>query len=168
MDEVIASDWTPRLASALASAILEFAPSLNGAAVSLLALDCHPWHGSVSLALLTAAEVAADPLLADPTEMAAWRHYSFSDRLVAWQPVAALGQEMQSAYGAAVNRAAVAEAFMASCASAATRPEVTAAVKKLVKAVGFRITITHPDDGREFVPGSTQVAEHLPMVRPWR
>jgi hypothetical protein len=159
MGDAVPADWTPRLAAAVAEAVREFAPLLGGAPVALLALDCHPWHGSLDLSALTAADVAADPALADPTEMAAWQRYRFSDGLAAWVPVAALGREMRAGYEAAPDHAAVAEAFMRACAGALARPEVLAAVELLERVAGFRLTVTHPDDGREFVAGSAPDAE---------
>ncbi len=159
MGEAVPSDWTPRLAAAVADAIREFAPTLRGSPVVLLAVDCHPWHGSVDLAVLTAGEVAADAGLADPADMAAWQHYCFSDRLAAWRPVAALGAEARRGYEAAADPQAAAEAFMRACAAATAHPEVVAAAELLERAAGFRFTVTHPDDGREFVAGSAPDAE---------
>lgn len=159
MCEVVPSEWAHRLAEAVADAVREFAPTLGGLPVVLLAVGCYPWHGSVELSVLTADEVVADPELADATEMAAWRHYCFSDRLAAWRPVAALGAAMRAAYEAATNPPAVAEEFMRACARAAVSPQVAAAAARLERAAGFRFSVTHPDDGREFVAGSAPDAE---------
>ena len=159
VDDTVPEDWTPRLAAAIAAAVREFSSTLGGSLVALLAVDCHPWHGSVDLALLTATEVAADPELADPADMAVWRYYCFSTGLAAWQPVAALGREMQAVYEAAADPGTTAEAFMRACAGAAVGPSVAAAIELLARAPGFRLTITHPDDGREFVAGSAADAE---------
>jgi hypothetical protein len=52
------------------------------------------------LAALTGAEAAADPLLADPAEMAAWRYWNFTAGLPAWRPAERLGREMRTAYEA--------------------------------------------------------------------
>jgi hypothetical protein len=139
------------LADAIAAAVREFAPKLRGEAVALLAVDCHPWHGSIALAILTVAEVAADGLLADPAEMAAWRHYDFARGLSSWQPVAGLGQEMQAAYEAG-DRPAVGEAFLRACAAAVSSPQVAASLELLERSGDFRISVAHPDDGHEFVP----------------
>jgi hypothetical protein len=164
--DAVPNDWTPRLVASIA--VREFAPALGGSPVAMLAVDCHPWHGSVELALLTAGEVAAAPELADPADMAAWRHYRFSNGLAAWQLVASLGREVRVAYEAAADPGAAAEAFMRACADAAVSPQVTAAVKLLVRAAGFRLTVTHPDDGREFVSGSGPDADPAAAADPDR
>lgn len=149
--EEVPSDWASRLALAVAETVREFVPVLREAAVELFAIDCHPWHGTVDLAVLTANEVSADPELADPSGMAAWEYYCFSDGLIAWRPVAALGAEMRAEYEAAASRPTTADGFLRACAQAAVSPEVAAAIEKLNRTLSFRLTVTHPDDGREFV-----------------
>jgi hypothetical protein len=130
--------------------VCEFAPQLGGDEVAILAVDCHPWHGLITLALLTAEEVQSNPLLVDPAEMAAWRHYDFTRASVAWQPVTELGREMQTAYERG-QRSDVAEAFLRACAEAVSSPLVAAALGQLSRADAFRLSVTHPDDNREFV-----------------
>lgn len=143
-------NWTPRLAEAIAGAVREFAPTLDGAAVVLLALDCHPWNGTLGLSALTAAEVKADSLLNDPAEMAAWEHYDFAACLASWQPTADLGAEMKAVYDAG-ERPSLAAAFLSACAVAVRSPSVSAALASLTQADGFKWSITHPDSGQEFV-----------------
>jgi hypothetical protein len=143
--------WTVQLADAIAAALHEFSPRLGGEKVALLAVDCHPWHGSVDLAVLTASEVATDPLLADPAEMAAWRYHNITRELSSWEPVERLGREMQSAYESG-DRRAVAEGYLRACATAVTSTKVVAALRLLERSSGFRVSVAHPDDGREFVP----------------
>jgi hypothetical protein len=116
----------------------------------MLAVDCHPWNGLVGLAILTASEVAQNPALADPAEMAAWRHYDFSQELTAWQSAAVLASEMKDAYYAG-DRPNVADAFMAACADALSSPQVAEALELLGRSNDFRLSVAHPDDGREFV-----------------
>jgi hypothetical protein len=82
--------------------------------------------------------------------MAAWRHHDFTQELLSWQPVAVLGREMQAAYEAG-ERPTVAESFLRSCAAAVSSPQVVAALALLERADEFRVSVTHPDDGREFV-----------------
>src|SRR5687768_12625677 len=136
MRNVLADKWTPRLAEAVAAAVREFAPRLGDAAVALFALDCHPWHGLIELSVLTAAEVAADARLAEPGEIAAWRHYNFAEGLPSWQSAEALGREMRAVYDAATDRAAAAEACLRACARAAASAQVLAALKQLPRAPG--------------------------------
>ena len=118
-------------------------------------MDCHPWHGSLGLSALTAAEVDADGLLADPAEMAAWRHHDFARGSAAWLPTAVLGSEMRVAYVSG-DRPAVAAAFLGACAAAVASEGVMDALGLFVRARGFRVSVTHPDDGREFAsPGQS-------------
>jgi hypothetical protein len=114
------------------------------------AVDCHPWNGHICLAILTADEAAADESLLGPEEMAAWRHYRFSDGADSWRPVADLGREMRAAYEAADDRAAAAESYLLACARAVAASEVGAAITRLECDPRFRISVPHPDDGREF------------------
>ena len=143
-------NWTRRLAPAIAAAVREVVPSLRCIPVVLLAVDCHPWHGSLGLAALTAAEAEADSSLTNPAEMAAWQHYLFSDGLTSWQPTASLGIEMQTAFEAATDRAAVTDCFYRAVAQAMVQPEVVDAIELLEKTPMFRVSVAHPDNGREF------------------
>jgi hypothetical protein len=157
IDTPVPDDWMPRLSAAIAATVREFASGLGDTPVALLAVDCHPWHGSVGLSVLTAAEADADGLLADPAEMAAWRHYDFSAGLASWQPAAPLGRSMRAAYEAAADRRAAAEAFFRACAEAVACPEAVAALGSLQRRGDFRISVACPDDGREFFPPVSQV-----------
>lgn len=116
----------------------------------MLALDCHPWHGSIGIAALTAKEVATDRALDDPAEMAAWRFFDFARDFESWQAATALGQEMKSAYDSG-DRPAVVEAFLSACAAAMTSNAVGEALEGFTRAPGFRLSVAHPDNGREFV-----------------
>jgi len=122
METPIPDDWIPRLAATVAATIREFAPKLCGIPVKILAVDCHPWHGSVGLAVLTADEAVMDGMLADPSEMASWQHYRFSEGLASWQLAAPLGCVMRAVYEVAAERRTVAEAFLRACAEAMTYP----------------------------------------------
>jgi hypothetical protein len=144
--------WKRSLADTIATTVKEFAPVMRGIPVVLLALDCQPWHGSLGLSLLTAAEAEADTQLADPAEMAAWRYYDFSAGLVSWQPAALLGRSMRAAYESAPDRRATAESFFRACAEALASPDVAGVVGSLARADEFRMSVAHPDDGREFFP----------------
>ena len=152
MESPVPDDWTSQLATIVAATIREFAPRLGDLPVTMLAVDCHPWHGSVELAVLTADEATKDTMLADPSEMAAWRHFGFSEGLASWRAAAPLGRSMKAAYEAADDRRAAAEAFLRACAFAVAAPEVAAAIGSLVRAADFRISVAHPDDGRDFFP----------------
>jgi hypothetical protein len=146
----LSDSWTARLAAAIATAVRDFAPALGNDPVALFAVDCHPWHGVIALALLTAEEVVGDPLLSDPAEMAAWHHYNFAAGLPSWQAAVELGREMRAGYEAS-ERPAAANAFLGACAAAVSSREVGAALALLRRTSDFRLSVPHPDDGRDFV-----------------
>jgi hypothetical protein len=147
----IPDDWIARLADSIAAAIQEIAPLLANESIALFAVDCHPWHGMVGLAILTSEELARNSLLAEPSEMAEWQHYDFACQLAAGKSFIPLGEEMRSAYYQAEDRPRMAEAFLKACAVAATTPQVTAALELLKREKNFRISVTHPDSNREFM-----------------
>jgi hypothetical protein len=149
-DAQVPDDWIPRLASAIAAALREFAPKLGAEPLAMLALDFHPWHGSIGLAALTATEVATDKSLADPAEMAAWRFFDFARDFESWQLTTPLAEQMRSAYYSG-DRPAVVEAFFGACAAAISSEPVSAALGEFTRAIGFGISVAHPDNGREFV-----------------
>jgi hypothetical protein len=105
----------------------------------------------IGLSLLTAHEVAQDPQLRDPSEMAAWRHYDFASGLEAGRALIPLGVEMRSAYYGSEDLSGTAKGFFRACASAAAAPTVTEALSLLNRADGFRVSAAHPDNGEEFM-----------------
>jgi hypothetical protein len=147
---LIPDDWTPRLASAIVAALREFAPQVGAEPLAMLALDCHPWHGTIGVAALTAKEVAGDKGLADPAEMAAWRFFDFARDFDCWQVATVLAQEMKSAYYSG-GRPAVVEACFSACAAAITCDVVGEALEGFARVDGFRLSVAHPDNRREFV-----------------
>jgi hypothetical protein len=147
----VPDEWVTRLAEAIAAAVQDFAPVLGDEPVALFAVDCHPWHGRLGLAVLTSAELAGDSTLADPAEMAEWEHYDFTCDQETGKPFEPLGQEMRSAYEQAEDKAGAAEAFLRACAAAVTSDQVTAALALMKRDVGFRVSVAHPDSDQEFV-----------------
>ena len=133
----------------------EFATRVGSEPLAILAMDCHPWHGTLGLAALTATEVAADKLLADPAEMAAWRYFDFTRDLSSWQPASDLGERMKSAYENG-DRRAVADAFFRACVAAMTSKVVRDALAVFVRIDDFRLSVPQPDDRREFVAGDIE------------
>lgn len=152
----VPDDWTARLADAIAAAVREFAPRLQGTEVALLTVTCLPWHGALSLAALTAEEVAADASLADPRATMDWLHGELAEEVEAWERTTPLAHEMRSAYDGSPDRPAAAVAFLRACARAAATPAVTEAVGLLPRSDEFRVSVPHPDDGREFFPPATE------------
>jgi hypothetical protein len=133
----------------------EFHPQIGDTAIAMFEVGCYPWHGFVELSILTAEELNADAALNKPAEMAVWRYYNFATDLAAWVPAQVLERQMSQAYYADEDddRKAIADAFFRACAAAAATPEVAAAIGLLKRDAGFRISVSHPDDKREFYPG---------------
>lgn len=148
---MVPSDWTPRLASAIAAALVELSPHVGTEPLVMLALDCHPWHGEIGIAALTLKEVAADSSSNDPAAMAAWRLFDFACDFDSWKQVAELGEVMKSAYYSG-DCSTVAEAYFMACAVAISSDIVAEALASFTLADGFRLSVAHPDNGREFVP----------------
>ncbi len=147
--------WTRGLATVIAAGLREFgACRLRGTPVVALDVGCFPWLGSVELSVLTAEELDADPVLLEPGEVAAWRHYNFTAGLTSWDAAAELGAQMAEAYQAARDggRAATADAFLRACAVAVASPQVAKALESLERDPRFRVSVKHPDDCREFWP----------------
>jgi hypothetical protein len=147
---LVPNDWTPRLASAIAAALREIASQIGAEPLTMLALDCHPWHGSIGVAVLTAKEVAADKALDNPAEMEAWRFFDFASDFSSWQVTTVLAEEMKIAYYSG-ERPAVVEAFFTACAKAITSDSVSEAISGFTRDGGFRLSVAHPDNGREYV-----------------
>jgi len=148
----VPNDWTTRLADAIAAALREFASRFQESEVALLTVICLPWHGLLSLAVLTAEELAEDAGLADPRTTMDWHHGEFTEEVESWGLTTPLAQEMRSAYYRSTDCPAAALAFLRACAKAAATFTVAEAVSLLKRAGGFRICVPHPDDGREFFP----------------
>jgi len=129
---------------------VEFREQVDGQ-IECFAVDCHPWHGTLDLAVLTHAEVKNDPVLSDPAEMAAWKHYHFASRLASWAAASELAAQMQAAYNAAnENRAGVAEEYLRACASAVATDEVQQSLARYELSHAFSISVRHPDNEQEY------------------
>jgi hypothetical protein len=151
-DHLVPATWTARLADAIAASLREFAPQLQGSEVALLTVICLPWHGILSLAILTAEELAEDGRLTDPKTTLDWQHGELTEEVEAWGLTTPLAQEMRAAYYSSPDCPAAAVAFLRACARAAATFMVAESVSLLKRADGFRICVPHPDDGREFFP----------------
>lgn len=154
---VVPAAWSTRLAAAMAATVREYAARrLSSKPIVAFNVGCFPWHGRIELSILTADELDSDPVLMEPGEIAAWLHYNIGVGLSSWEPVmVSLGGEMSAAYSGAAGRdkVAVTEAFLRACAEAAGRPEVAEALGSVGCDPRFRITVDHPDDGRDrFAP----------------
>jgi len=142
--------WVSRLEKAISAALREFAPRVAGSPIAVFAVDCHPWHGKIGLSILTSAEAVAVPVLTAPAEMAAWQNFDFARELSSRHLFTDIEREMEIAYRTNDRKTAV-EAFLSACAAAAESSEAASALALLHKAPGFRISVAHPDDGREYV-----------------
>jgi hypothetical protein len=151
-DRLVPTAWTARLADAIAAALREFAPQQQGSEVVLLQVTCLPWHGLLGMAILTAEELAKDASLADPMRTMDWQHGEFTEEVEAWGLTTPLAQEMRAAYSGSSDCPAAAVAFLRACAGAVAIATVVKAVSLLKRADGFRVSVPHPDDRREFFP----------------
>lgn len=151
-DDPVPEGWSAGLADAIAASLREFAPQLQGTAVARLQVICLPWHGQLGLAILTADEVAADPSLDDPRMTMDWQHGEFTEEVDAWDQTTPLAQAMRAVYYSSSDCPTTAAAFLQASARAAASPTVAEAVGLLDRAEGFRISVIHPDDRREFFP----------------
>ena len=145
-------DWTAQLATVMAATLRDFSSQIRDTSVVMFAIDCFPWQGSIGLSILTSEESNADPAMMDPSEIAAWRYFNFAEDLAAWKPAKALGRQMSDAYYADedADRGAIADGFFRACAIAAASPDVARAIDLFKRDSRFRISVSHPDDRREF------------------
>src|SRR5262249_2870624 len=151
-DRRVPDGWTARLAEAIAASLREFAPQLRDTEVALLQLTCLPWHGLLGLAILTAEEVAADAGLADPMRTMDCKHGEVREEVEAWRLTTPLAHEMRAAYNRSSDCPGTALEFLRACARAFATAAVAEAVGLLQRVDGFRISVPHPDDRREFFP----------------
>jgi len=141
--------WTARLAGLIVNALSEFRGQVDGQ-IEAFAVDCHPWHGGLGLAMLTHDEVVNDPVLFDPAEMAAWKHFDFGSNLASWQAAADLASQMREAYYKSNDHADVAEEYLRACADAVATPAVQQALSKYDLTDAFRIFVRHPDTDKQY------------------
>jgi hypothetical protein len=141
--------WQHQLSLAIANTVGALRAQLADDALVMLAVDCHPWNGGVYLAALTQSEVDADPSLADPAEMAAWKYYDFGESCSNWN-VDSLCDTMRNDYYSSDDHDTIAQGYLRSCAAALADEAVVLALRHLVLHDGFRVSVTHPDDGSEY------------------
>lgn len=140
------------LPGAVAAALERLCHAIGDLPIVRLSLDCHPWNGTIELALLTLEEARQHPDLLDPSEMAAWRHFAFTAADTKWrETIADLEAEMAVAYGATDDRDAIVRYYLELCAAALRSPEVSIVLSRFVRAEDFAFSVTHPDTDEEFV-----------------
>jgi hypothetical protein len=144
--------WTTRLAALIEMALAEFRDQVQGQ-IDSFAVDCHPWNGVLDLAILTHDEVLNDPLLFNPAEMAAWKHYHFGAGLKSWQAAGKLASQMRETYDKSTDRPAVAEEYLRACAAAVATTAVQQSLSRYPMTDGFRIAVRHPDTDKEYHHG---------------
>lgn len=150
---MVTSQWRNQLSLAIANALHLLEVRLGDDALVMLAIDCHPWNGGLYLAALTQSEVNADPLLCDPNEMAAWRHYNFAEGLDG--SIKSLGDTMKAEYYSSEDRDVTGQSYLQSCAAALSSDTVASALRPLLLHSDFRLSVTHPDDGTEYCTSRT-------------
>ena len=143
--------WEINLSALVASTLDAYGSQFEDE-IELFAVDCHPWNGILVLAILTVAEAESNPELNDTAEMAAWKYYDFASELAEWEPASKLSSSMREAYDRAeTDRSVVADQFLRACAAAVRTAVVQEALTKYSLADTFRISVSHPDTGQEYV-----------------
>ena len=142
--------WSSDLAQFVSAALGEFKMQATEQ-MEEFAVDCHPWNGVVVLAFLTTSEVEESPFLAEVEEMAAWKYYDFASALSCSRPE--LGSRMREFYEQeGDDKAKEAERFFVACAAAVASKPVQDMLSKYKLSKSFKITIPHPDTGKEYYP----------------
>lgn len=145
-----ADTWASRFSRVLADTLNALSPRLADTAVSMIAIDCHPWNGGLHLAILQTCELDGEPQIGDPAEMAAWQMYNCGESMAEWEPAAVLAAEMRQDYDQENDKQATANDYLQACADALSSPSVRATLQRLNLDASFRISVAHPDNGREF------------------
>ena len=138
------------LSDVLAATLTDASSRFDDEEIVMLAIDCHPWDGTLALAILTADDVKDDPLLDDPEEMAAWPRFGFAAEIPAWREASALAKEMAARYAAAPDQRAVASEIFRETAGALSSAIAGGALRGYRLAPTFRVSVAHPDSGEEF------------------
>ena len=145
--------WLRELSKLVAAALADFTGIVGDEdEMEMFAVDCHPWNGGVFLAFLTRAELTEDPLLSEPSEMAAWKYYDFAEGLPSWQAISEIGSQMKTAYKIAGDRAEFVRMSLQTCAMAIASDDVQNELAKFRLTKRFKITVPHPDSNLDYFP----------------
>ena len=143
--DLFSQDWSNKLTACFTTTIRESAKRAHGRPVSMFAVDFHPWHGAIYLALLLEEEIDGDPELHTPEEMAAWELYDCSNGIPAWNQALDFTKQLR-ALDPNENDYLRAYRFISSIISALeTEIRSTYMIGR-----GFRISVAHPDTLEEF------------------
>lgn len=147
----VTQTWKDNFAQILIDTLMKLHESIGNIPLSMIAIDCHPWHGGLYLAILQFSEVNCDPNLANLDEMAAWQMYDCAQSLSQWQPINKLAQKMGDDYSqATISKAIIAENYFQACADVLSSDKVSTIIQKFQLQDNFRISVAHPDHGKEF------------------
>lgn len=113
-----------------------------------VALDVHPWHGRIGLAVLTDEDPPYGSKIEQREEMAAWRVFELATSPAAtpesaWPSVDELGRAMRAAYS---QDRASAQAYLEAAARALDDARVTAVLRRFATSPDFERFVGHPDD----------------------
>ncbi|WP_206290812.1 hypothetical protein [Humisphaera borealis] len=138
----VSPDWIHELSEIAAMTLADFRRHVGDQAFAMLAVDCRPADGFISLSMLLSAESAIDPSLADPARTSAWKHEGLERKTGMWRLAAGVERVMQETYHCAeeADRPAIAEAFVGACLKAIHTERVAAEVECFLLAESFRIT----------------------------
>lgn len=135
------SDFERELAAAIADELREAAPRLAGRVLRSVALDVHPWHGHINLAVLTDDDPPYASRREQRAEMASWQLFEIVP--APWPRAAGAAAAMRAAYQA--NRG-TGDAFLAAAARSLDDARVTDVLAAYPLAPEFERFVGHPDD----------------------
>lgn len=137
------SRFTAELATLIADELRARADQLRPLVLRCVALDVHPWHGRISLAILTSDDVAYSDIKAQREDMAAWSGFALTAAGDSpWPRADALAAAMRAEYE--VHRDA--GVLLSAAASALDAAEVTAVLAGFELAPTFERFVGDPDD----------------------
>lgn len=139
------------LAEGIASALTSLRPTIDEH-IKILALDFHPWDGSLGLAVLTKEESDSVPKLNDVSRMAEWKHFGTKMDFAKWDINSVLGRMKAIYYEAIEEGQDLTDSLFRCCAVAMSSPSVQQAIDTYKLADGFQISVSHPDDNYEHYP----------------
>jgi len=149
-----------QLAVVIGNTLTRFRSELNEP-ISIVALDFHPWHGRMALAVLTESELARESRLVDANMVSSWNHYDIGAGYAEWQPAQKMATAMESLYVQTQD----ANILFQCCASAlGARPAVKAALRSAV-ADDFQMRVVNADDQRDYFVHPSLIMIRLPDER---
>ena len=144
--------FTNKLEEIIRRELLKRSDNFSDELISALAIDCHPWHGTIELCFLTPQDSVGKWHLAD------WKYFQFTDPEACggWEEAQELCLLMQEEWEACfcdgdseherAQAKLVAEKFFRCCAAALKSDGVQRALKCYKSTNDFEVWVGDPDD----------------------